>query len=94
MFPYEYQRALAESVKEKEEEMKKASDKVDGPMVNGDAVMVNGHSDAQPNDSNNGGNKAIVDIEDAIPQSKPLDKTKGFVKYKRATYQVSQGVNY
>ncbi|KAK7486587.1 hypothetical protein BaRGS_00022112, partial [Batillaria attramentaria] len=34
------------------------------------------------------GKKVVVDIEDTIPDdNKPLDKARGFVKYKRAAYQ-------
>lgn len=70
VFPYEYQRALKQLKLEAIEEAE------DVPKSEEDQVMVNGNGTAQ-----------IKDIEDVAQNGveQKLDKTRGFIKYKRET---------
>uniref|UniRef100_A0A0B7B9R4 glutamate synthase (NADH) n=1 Tax=Arion vulgaris TaxID=1028688 RepID=A0A0B7B9R4_9EUPU len=114
VFPYEYQRALADLQKEEEEKLAALKEKTAKQahedlnllnLPNGDSQrrgslsnmydedMINRLEDEDDNQKVS--DKTIVDIEDAIRNTElenkvldaVLDKTRGFVKYKRATYQ-------
>ncbi|XP_071114158.1 uncharacterized protein [Haliotis cracherodii] len=88
VFPHEYKRAMKEQEQEQTEMRRQ-----ERPIINGNIEEDQRSEDTT--DSQVVRSEKVVDIESAIPDStmdqknleRVLDKTRGFVKYKRATYQ-------